>query len=130
MPRPRSGRNSPRSKRTLIARPSIWLYGLFGDMRLLNYHKLGDGLVAQEAQIARLAGTRLTNSETPAQLFISSHTVEWHLKKVFTVLGITPTTPLPTSVRGGGRPPVGLLTFRGSIGGGRHETEVTSQTQL
>jgi hypothetical protein len=26
--------------------------------------------------------------------------------------------------------PVGLLTFRGSIGGGRQKTEVTSQTQL
>jgi DNA-binding CsgD family transcriptional regulator len=49
----------------------------------------GDGLTAQEAQVARLARDGLSNPEIGARLFISPRTAQYHLSHVFTKLGIS-----------------------------------------
>jgi DNA-binding CsgD family transcriptional regulator len=48
-----------------------------------------DALTAQEAQVARLAYEGLSNTEISTRLFISPRTVQYHLSKVFTKLGIS-----------------------------------------
>ena len=68
---------------------------------------------AQEAQVARMAGDGLSNLEIAIRLFVSPRTIQYHLRDVFTKLGIRsrsqleivlPSDPEPVPP---GQPPLG-----------------------
>jgi DNA-binding CsgD family transcriptional regulator len=71
---------------------------LFAERARLDLIGLGDTatrgprkrvqLSQQEAQVARLAATGATNAEIGSRMFLSPHTVDFHLRKVFKKVGI------------------------------------------
>ena len=46
-------------------------------------------LTGQELQVAQFAKEGLTNREIGVRLYLSPRTVEWHLRNVFTKVGVS-----------------------------------------
>jgi DNA-binding CsgD family transcriptional regulator len=57
-----------------------------------------DDLTAQERQVALLARDGMSNIDIGARLFLSQHTVAYHLRKVFSKLGISSRRELATAL--------------------------------
>ena len=72
-----------------LARQLKYLHFTFGEQVRNRTTDAPARLTARETQIAWLAGDGLSNPEIAAQLFMSPRTVEYHLHKVFTKLGIS-----------------------------------------
>jgi DNA-binding CsgD family transcriptional regulator len=58
-----------------------------------------DELTVRETQIARLVANGASNGEVAAQLFISGHTVEYHLRHIYQKHGVTSRTMLAAAFR-------------------------------
>jgi DNA-binding CsgD family transcriptional regulator len=98
----REGRRVDAREQLRVAREALLAMGAEGFAERARHELLATGekvrkrrddtrdqLTPQEEQIARLARQGRTNPEIGAELFLSPRTVEWHLKKVFTKLGIS-----------------------------------------
>jgi len=108
-----------RQSRRVDARKELWTaYEMFTDFGMeafserarVELHATGetarkrtvetrDELTPQESQVAHLAAQGNTNKEIAAQLFLSRHTVEYHLRKAFRKLGVKSRRQLASRLR-------------------------------
>ncbi len=58
------------------------------------------GMTERERHVAHLVGNGLTNKEVAGELFISTHTVDYHLRNIYAKLGISNRHSLRDHVRG------------------------------
>jgi DNA-binding CsgD family transcriptional regulator len=73
--------------------------GATGERAPKRTREAREDLTSQEALIARLAGGGASNRDIAGELFISQATVAYHLRKVFTKLGINSRRELATAVQ-------------------------------
>jgi DNA-binding NarL/FixJ family response regulator len=104
------GRVARRSRKRAVARRSLerarsafeqlgcsgWAEAAEGELSRVSGRRAaaGGGLTASEQRVAELVAGGLSNKEVAAQLFVSVHTVEQHLSKVYAKLGVRSRTQL------------------------------------
>ncbi len=109
--RRRDARDQLRAAHDRFSRMGAWSFaeraarelGATGEAARKRTDATDDALTMQEAQIARLAAEGHTNLEIGAQLFLSHRTVEWHLRNVFTKLGLKSRRELRSALPGTAR---------------------------
>lgn len=79
---------------TAFARRAATELGAAGERAELGEVRADAGLTAQEERISRLVAGGATNAEIAARLFISTRTVEYHLRNVFRKVGVRSRTQL------------------------------------